>query len=61
MGLKFEHTLAIYSATGFFKIHEIIPNITGEIAVYARSYPWRPGAHSEQVAAIWGVHKAYML
>ena len=59
MGLKFDHTLAIYSATGFFKIREIIPNITGEIAVYAR--PWRPGAHSEQVAEIWGVHKAYML
>ena len=44
-----------------FKIHEFILNITGEIAVYARVYPWRPGAHSEQVRANLGVQRAYVL
>ena len=43
------------------KIHEFILNITGEIAVYARVYPWRPGAHSEQVRANLGVQRAYVL
>ena len=43
------------------KIHEFILNITGEIAVYSRVYPWRPGAHSKQVRAILGVHRAYVL
>ena len=43
------------------KIHEIILNITDEIAVYARAYPWQPGAHSEQVRAILGVHRSFVL
>ena len=45
----------------WLKIDECILNIAGEIAVYARAYPWRPDAHSEQVHANLGVQRAYVL